>query len=298
MTVKMRGEFIGPKDTVSLRATFKDGFGQAKDLDAFPQVSIRQPSGLLVAGPTSSGVSQISTGTYEYLFPIGFEGPFGVWNDTWIGHMDGFRIEASFNFVVHFTQTPALNTDGYIHLGDDPGFNYSQNAIANINKLMKTLRARLNSSGKSKSKDNYGNIIYVDCDIFSVDMLTTFLADSLSAFNEIPFFTFFSFEDTPIIDQFHNVLVEGATLMALASKALIERGREFQITDNGVNFTPPSIAEMLNTQYSTLLNNYFEKLKFIKNNMRPAPFGVGTLRPLNASPSLMRLRFLRERQIL
>lgn len=53
-------------------------------------------------------------------------------------------------------------------------------------------------------------------------------------------------------------------LYALASQALLERGREFQTTDNGVTFNPPSISELLNTQYSVLLQHHWEKLKTIK----------------------------------
>ena len=174
----------------------------------------------------------------------------------------------------------------------------SMSAIRNINKLMKTLRARLNSSGKTKTTDGYGNVIYVDCDIFSVDMLTSFIANAITDFNQVPYYTFFTFEDTHIIDQFHDIIVEGATLMALSSQALIERGREFVITDNGVSFTPPSISELLTTQYSTLLTNYYDKLKMIKNSMRPNPIGLGTFSMMgSANPIIRNLRLLRARQI-
>jgi hypothetical protein len=84
--------------------------------------------------------------------------------------------------------------------------------------------------------------------------------------------------------------------MALASQALIERGREFNITDNGVNFVPPTISELLNTQYSTLLTAYNERLKYIKNSMRPSPTSLGTFR-LGANVSFRNLRHRRERQL-
>lgn len=295
---KNRGENISPTNTVRLRATFYDQYGNPVDLDSFPTITIISPSGLVVLGPTSAGVSREGVGKYLFEYLVGIDGPLGVWTDVWQGKANGFSLRASFNFVVETTQMPAINTDGYSHLGDDPGFNYSQIAILNINKLLKTLRARLNSDGKSKSLDASGNVTYVDCSIFSVDMLVTFLASALTDFNEIPYFTSFTFEDTPIIDGWHQIIVEGATLQALASKALIERGREFQITDNGVQFTPPTVSEMLNTQYNTLLANYTDRLKYIKNSMRPAPKGLGTLRPLATNPAFMRLRHLRARQII
>jgi hypothetical protein len=253
----------------------------------------------MALAPTSTGVSRVSEGKYSFIYTIPINGPYGVFNDIWVGYVNGFRVETTFSFVVAHTQMPAINTDGYVHLGDDPGFNYSQCATKNINKLMKVLRARLNSAGKAKSTDSYGNVIYVDCDIFSVDMLTTFLASALWDFNQVPFFTFFTFDDDGFVDQFGEILVEGATLYSLASKALIERGREFQITDNGLNFNPPTVSELMTTQYSTLLSHYYEKLKYIKNSLRPAPRGLGVF-SMNSgiNPAFARLRHLRARRLI
>ncbi len=299
MAIKARGELIDVTDQVNLTVQFKDGSGNPINTDSFPQISIIQPSGLVLLAPTSAGVAQVSTGKYSYIFTVPINGPYGVFNDVWTGYINGFRVETTFNFVVAHTQMPAINTDGYVHLGDDPGFNYSQAAIKNINKLIKSLRARLNSAGKAKSKDGYGNVIYVDCDIFSVEMLVTFIATALWEFNQIPYFTFFQFDDDNFVEQFGEILVEGATLYALASKALIERGREFQITDNSINFNPPTVSELMNTQYSTLLTAYIDKLKYIKNSLRPAPKGLGTFSMTSAiNPAFARLRHLRARRLI
>ena len=184
-------------------------------------------------------------------------------------------------------------------LGDAPGFNYSQAAILNINKLLKALRARLNSSGKAKAKDKFGNVIFVDCDIFSVDMLVTFLAIQLWEFNQIAHFTEFTFDDDVFINQFGAILVQGATIWALASKALIERGREFQISDNGIQFTPPTVSELMNTQWNAELTNHTEKLKQIKASLKPGPLGLGTLTVTVArNPLLSQLRHRRARIII
>lgn len=298
MAIKARGEYIDVTDQVNLTVQFKDGTGAPVDMDSFPQISIIQPSGLVALAPTSAGVARVSTGKYSFIFTVPINGPYGVFTDVWTGYINGYRVESTFNFVVAHTQMPAINTDGYVHLGDDPGFNYSQLAIKNINKLIKSLRARLNSAGKARSQDAYGNVQYVDCDIFSVDMLTTFLATALWDFNQVPYFTFFQFDETDFVEQFGEILVEGATLQALASKALIERGREFQITDNGLNFNPPSVSELMSTQYNTLLTHYFEKLKMIKNSLRPAPKSLGTF-SMNSgvNPAYARLRHLRARRL-
>jgi len=299
MAIKARGELIDVTDQVNLTVQFKDSLGNPIDTDSFPQISIVQPSGLVALAPTSTGVARVSTGKYSFIYTVPINGPYGVFNDIWIGYVNGFRIETTFSFVVTHTQIPAINTDGYVHLGDDPGFNYSQAAVKNINKLLKSLKARLNSSGKAKATDTYGNVVYVECDIFSVDMLVTFLATALWDFNQVPFFTFFQFDEDNFVEQFGEILVEGATLYALASKALIERGREFQITDNGLSFNPPTVSELMNTQYSTLLSHYWEKLRLIKNSLRPSPRGLGTFSMNSAiNPAFARLRHVRARRLI
>ena len=297
-TLRTRGENVSFGETVQLRALFKDTSGNPVDLDSFPTITIVQPSGNVAVGPTSLGVFRLSAGLYGYDHPVPLNASLGVWNDIWDGTLLGVPISGSFNFVVQNTQLPAVNTDGYIHLGDDPGFCYSQTALFNINILIKTLKARLDSRGKATVTDQYGNDILVDCDIFAIEALTSFIADSLTLFNEIPHFTLFTFEDTEILQQFHNVIVQGATIMALGGKALLERGREFQFTDNGINFNPPTVSELMATEWSAELANHFEKVKYIKSNMKPSPLGLGTLTiSTSRHPAIRRLRHLRARMI-
>jgi hypothetical protein len=299
MVIKSRGELIDVTDQVNLTVQFHNNLGNPVDADTFPTISIIQPNGLVLLGPTSAGVAKIGIGKYSYLFTVPINGPYGVFNDIWVAYINGFRVEGTLSFVVDYTNIPSINTDGYVHLGDDPGFDYSQAAIININKLLRALRARLNSSGKSKKTDGYGNTTYVQCDIYSVDMLVTFLASALWEFNEIPHFTSFEFDDNEFIKQFGQILVEFAALWAMASQALIERGREYQITDNGINFQPPTVSELLNTQYGTGLTHYWEKLKFIKNSLKPNPKGLGVFTVSSArNPAIARLRHLRARQVI
>jgi hypothetical protein len=158
------------------------------------------------------------------------------------------------------------------------------------------MRAKLNSSGKALSTDEWGNSVYEDCDIFSVDTLTTFACTALSAFNEIPHFTWFTWEDTEFFNTYVEVIAQYATLYAIASKVALERGREFDITDNGASFRPPGVSDVLQTQYTTELSNWYEKVKMIKASMKPTPIGLGTLRAYQASPALMRLRHRRQGQ--
>lgn len=298
MVIKNRGELITPTDQANLVIQFRDPNGDPIDTDSFPRISIIQPSGAVFLAPTSVGVSRIGVGKYSYVFTCPINGPLGVWNDLWVGYINGFRLEQQFDFIINTSDIPAINIDGYAHLGDDPGFDYSQAAITNINKLLRSLRARLNSSGKAKSTDSYGNVTYVECDIFSTETLVAILATALWDFNQVPYFTFFQFDDNNFVEQFGEILVEGATLYALASKALIERGREFQLSDNGLSFTPPTVSELMMTQYSALLSVYTDKLKYIKNSLRPAPTGLGTMSMTSSlNPAWARLRHLRARRI-
>ncbi len=300
MVIKYRGEFVDVTEQINLTVQFKDPSGNSINADSMPKVSIIQPSGLVLLAPTSVGVTQVSTGHYSYIFTVPINGPMGVYSDVWTGYINGFKVETTFNFVVSHTEMPMMpNLDGYVALGDDPGFNYSQAAIKNINKLLKALKARLNSSGKALAKDSFGNNVYVDCDIFSVEMLVTFLSIALWDFNQIPYFTFFQFDDDNFVEQFGEILVEGATLYALASKALLERGREYSITDTGISFSPPTVSELMNSQYGALLTVYNDRLKMIKNSLRPKALGLGTFSMTSGglNPAVRRLRHLRARQI-
>lgn len=123
----------------------------------------------------------------------------------------------------------------------------------NIKYLVELLKDRLGDSSNTA--------------IYSNKCLENFLNLSLSEFNQTPIFTNYSFNNDIIVNMFSEVLIEGATLYALASQALLERGREFVITDNNISLTPPNISDMLNTQYCELLKYHFEKLKLIKSNI-------------------------------
>jgi len=298
LVLRSRDETIQHKDTVQLKMEFRDTFGALVDVDSFPTITIVQPSGNVALGPTSLGVFRISTGIYAFDFAVGINDSIGVWADIWDATLSGVPISGNGCFVIIDTQLPSINTDGYLSLGDDPGFCYSQTAIQNINILLKTLKARLDSQGKSKFTDSNGNDVFVDCDIYTVHQLVSFLVWSLERFNEIPHFTLFTFEDTEMMQQFHAVIIQGAALVALSSKSLLERGREFQLTDNGVNFNPPTVSELMSTQWSTSLANHWEVVKYIKINLKPSPIGLGTLTiSTTRHPAIARLRHLRQRQL-
>lgn len=299
MSIVSRGQVATIGDIVQLRTVFRDPVsGSPIDLDLFPQISIQEPSGNVLFSWSSVGVYRLDTGVYGYDFNVGQTPSLGVWVDYWRGVSGSNNLFNNHNFVIYTTQMPATNSDGYVSLGDEVPFDYTQNAIKNINKLLAILKARLNSSGKALIKDENGNEQLVDCDIYTIPQLVTFIIASLSAFNMIPHFTYYSFEDTEFFNIYGEIIVRHALIYALASKALIERGREFNLTDNGVAFQPPGVSDILMTQYSNEYTQWQDNVKLIKANMKPGPKGLGTLRPLAASPQYMRLRHLRERRII
>lgn len=145
--------------------------------------------------------------------------------------------------------------------------NLSSEGQRNLETLLNLLKNRLQSNSKAKSTDVNGNISWIDTDIYSKESLESFIDLAVSEFNQTPLFTDFTLENSRFVDCFAEILIEGATLYALSSKALIECGREFSISDAGVAFQPPAVADMLNMQFSTLLSHHWDKLRVIKTSI-------------------------------
>lgn len=293
-----RSMVVQPGSIVRLGFLFRGQIGEVQDTDVFPSVSIINTHGHVVIGPTSQGVSRAGTGEYYFDYALGNYPDIGVWRDVWEGLIEGIPVRGEGTFQVNTTQLPAQNTDGYQHIGDTPGYCYSQNAICNINKLLKALKARLKSAGIRSSCDEFGNVIYETCDIFSTDELVTFLGTSIAAFNAIPTLTFYDFDSNDIVNLFFEPIVQHAMYQALAGQALIERGAEFQVSDAGLAFQPPTLSELLSTMYQKEMDNWYDKIKLIKMNLRPSPIAVLSASSMGASSQIRRLRFLRARRIL
>ena len=298
---KFRGQFATAGDVLTLISEWRSPVtGTLIELDTYPSISIVSPDNNVIMPFTSMGVFRIDLGHFAYDFPVTIGTSQGIFCDNWRGFWGGNQPYNSYNFVVSYTQMPGSINDGYeiISLGDEPGFDFSQNELKNINKLLALLRARLNSKGKALIKDKWGNSQLVDCDVFNIPDLTLFLIGSLSSFNEIPFFTDFTMEDSEFFNQFESIIVTRALIEALYSKSAIEKAREMTINDNGISLQIPGIADILMSQATTMLGNWNEQVKNIKNSMRMRPLGLGGFYLTNASPAIRRLRFLRARQIL
>jgi len=133
------------------------------------------------------------------------------------------------------------------------------------------------------------------CHAFSDDEIDMYLESSLWAFNARPTFTAFFWDN--LQERWLDIICKGAVVWALYAQGLIEAGREFTITDNGISFTPPPVSDKLHNYAAALLAHYDAQLAEIKQNFRPIPAAVGIFSVLDVSPSLRRLRHLREKRI-
>jgi len=300
MAIKQRGLPLDVNDKVMLDININDGSGVPVDADVMPRISIVQPGGLVYLAPTITGVTKLGVGHYGYVFTVPFNGPYGVWNDIWTVIINGYTNVQNLPCIITGTQIPENpSSDGFVHLGDAFPLNYSQTATGNINKLLRMLKARLNSDGKSKAVDSFGNTVYITCSNFSNDTLISFLGLAITYFNQIPYFTTFTYDDSDFVGQFGAILVDIAAAHAMASKALIEKGSEFTLNDNGISFNPGTVADMLNTQAAALMTQSLDMLKTIKNSMRPSPLGLGSFSITSSgkSPIVKALSHLRQGRV-
>jgi hypothetical protein len=221
----------------------------------------------------------------------------GYWTDRWVANIGETQVENSFQFNVLISGEISEADKPSFDPGDPVPWNFTKEENNGINILLKMIKFRLKSDGTRKVRDG-DQFIDSPCSIFTDAELISFLVNSLSSFNQYPHFSQFTFADPQITGLFADIILQGGVLLALAAQALIEKGREFTITDNGVTYQPPQISEILNSQYGAQLADYKEKLKAIKTSLKPEPRGLGTFRVTSISPNFLRLRHLRERQIL
>jgi len=292
-----------------LQIQFYDADGNEVDADSTPAIEIADPNGSVFVASTSTGVSRVSTGLYKYSYTVGSFAEEGEWADTWEAEIETAPFDATFSFVV-VSPDDVLTADtgpGQVTLGDDVVFDFTQEELATLNLLLKLLKSRLSSTGVKPVRDEfgafvtdgYGEILTEQCNVFDDEVLVCFLCMALSEFNMIPFFTAYTFADEIIKTLFSSAVVEGAMIYAMASQALVEKGRDFTISDGGISYQPPRLGDFLQANYNNWLTSYRERLKFMKNSIRPGPRGYGTYTNLTSgAPAFTRLRHLRARRVI
>jgi len=302
-TQAIRGE------TVELSVQYYGVDGLPRDADSIPEVQITDINGDIVVTTTSSGVTREDKGLYVYSYDVDSSVDTGLWTDYWTAEIGGAGIASEFKFLV--TGDPSSEAGstepGAATLGAEVDFDFSEAELVGLNILLKYIKARLRSDGQKPSRDEYGafiidgygEMVMEDCNVFSDEVLACFLCSALSEFNMVPFFTSFTFADEIIYKTFSHAITEGALILALSSQALVEKGRDFTISDGGISYQPPALGDFLQAHYQNFLTSYRERLKFIKNSIRPAPASYGTFTNLSSgAPAFVRLRHLRSRKII
>jgi len=289
---------------VELIVTFYGFDGAPTQSSPPPTISIVNSTNNTIVLETTAGITNTSTGVYKYTYNVPSSGERGIWKDIWTATVDGVEIVNEFNFLVVSDSTAV--PDGNIKLGDDVLFDFTQEELEGLNVLIKYLKCRLRSDGTKPKRDKFGAFIFdaygemltEECNVFSDEILACFLCQSLSEFNSTPFFTSYIFSDQIIYKTFSNVIVEGAYVVGLASQALLEKGRDFTISDGGISYQPPQLGDFLQSHYQNWLTTYRERLKFIKASIRPGASTFGTYSNLSSgSPAFARLRHIRQRKI-
>ena len=289
---------------VELIVTFYGFDGAPAQSNPPPNISIVNSTNNTIVLETTAGITNTSTGVYKYTYNVPSSGERGIWKDIWTATVDGVEIVNEFNFLVVSNSTAV--PDGNIKLGDDVLFDFTQEELEGLNVLIKYLKCRLRSDGTKPKRDKFGAFIFdaygemltEECNVFSDEILACFLCQSLSEFNSTPFFTSYIFSDQIIYKTFSNVIVEGAYVVGLASQALLEKGRDFTISDGGISYQPPQLGDFLQSHYQNWLTTYRERLKFIKASIRPGASTFGTYSNLSSgSPAFARLRHIRQRKI-
>jgi len=134
------------------------------------------------------------------------------------------------------------------------------------------------------------------CAQFTDEELYVYLKKALKDINAHPYVTDYTLDTAP--EDWEYLICLGAQIMAYIALGVVEKGREFEITDQGISFMPPRIGDYLQAHASNLMTTYADLKEKIKLHYRPNPRAVGTFRVLAISPAYLRLRHLRQRRII
>ena len=278
---------------IRLYVQFTDVAGNNKDTDSYPTVGVSDGAGAITRAASSASVRRTGPGLYllQYTVPDGYAS--GTWSDEWVGSVDGYSLEATFEFEVSsIGGIQAVNTDAepLMVLGDDPDITYSQAEILGINILLKGLKSRLRNTAISPDG--------TPCPVVPDSDLIEYLRLALSELNVAPTITFYQFSDELIYGLFSDVIIEGAWLKALSIVQVLSAGQELVIVDQGVQITPAPISTAIASILALRQPLYMEKLKALKHGIKPAPRGMGAGRIIANNPAIAKQRHKSEGRLL
>lgn len=277
----------------------------------------RQNDGMIVVA-ANTPVTEVSTGRYEYDISslsvrASYDYMFKVYNSDGYGgstirYIAGIipRVDYSnsseqgtwvgnygFDGTMDLPSTGGDRTERDEYGGGDgfwDGIQYESLCVTPITQKGMCFKDRCAAMLRAALKDTDPR-----CWAFTEDEIDMYLEIGLANFNQTPMFTGFVWGD--LEERWLSLIVIGGQIAALYAQGLIEAGREFTITDNGISFNPPQISGYMQTIASQLLGFYTAQLKEVKGNMKPSPEAVGTFRILAIHPAFMRIRHLREKAI-
>lgn len=281
---------------IILEVAFTDSAGNPKDTETYPSVEILDASMTVVRALSANGVYRPAVGRYRlnYIIPDSFD--VGLWNDRWVGTLDGYEIENIFDFTVD--SVGSIEATGisiperiYSLSDDDIEEDFTQEEIKGILRLRKYLKAKMRSVAYKPD----GTM----CPIMPDDQLDLMLCSALSEFNATPTLTAYGFDSQFLQTVGADIITQGAMLIAWSGQAVIEAGFEFTVQDNGVTYNPPPVSSTISSMYSTQLSDYRTKLARLKLNLKGAPRGMSAGGFLNSNRNVrvMRMRHLKEKRL-
>ncbi len=135
------------------------------------------------------------------------------------------------------------------------------------------------------------NDVDSSCEIFSDSQLLSYCDLALQSVNSHPTWTFYNLDSAP--RDWINVIILGAYVYALNAQGLVERARNFSISDQGVSYQPPDLPGHFQSLAQAMEAKFEAEKERIKANVRPAPVGLGSTRVLSPNPLMLRMRHLR-----
>jgi hypothetical protein len=103
-------------------------------------------------------------------------------------------------------------------------------------------------------------------DIFSIEDIQNALELSLRAFNMYPVITYFKWDDVETIDMISDLLVTYAAYLLFDKASIQERGREYAVNNDGVNFIPPQISDMAFNISNQAYDNWLTQIDALKTS--------------------------------
>lgn len=125
--------------------------------------------------------------------------------------------------------------------------------------VIEKLNTLLSNAGQQKVVDDAGKTSYIPVKIFEDKDLQNFIELSETAVQNV-----LKKEPGVAIGLYPELVVEHAFYLALISRSLVEKGREYVIQDNGLAYEPPHISSHMSSLATTVFENWLRKVQLIR----------------------------------